>query len=217
MPNLSLNELKQIAKMRRIKGYKSMYKERLLSALDESETAGSRNNFNNARKKQIREDFNKLRDRFLKPKIKKIRRNLCVIENKKNLSNSKIRKIENESKGDKDKNLSPEEYFDMIRPYLNFNFIPTKDSGETRTTHTKSRNIEIMMGSETNDIIEELHKVLLRNYQKGEESMRGSEFVRDSIDSLYYHLPKISLKRGRSYIDSPKCLKIKKQNKSKKY
>ena len=129
MPDLSLNELKQIAKMRRIKGYKSMSKERLLSALDESETTGSRNSFNNARMKQIREDFNKSRDRFLKPKIKKIRRNLCVIENKKNLSNLKIREIEYEGKGDKDKNFSPEEYFDMIRPYLNFNFISTKDSG----------------------------------------------------------------------------------------
>ena len=82
MPNLSLNELKQIAKIRRIKGYKSMSKEMLLSALDESESAGSGNNFNNARIKKIREDFNKLRDRFLKPKIKEIRRNLYEIENK---------------------------------------------------------------------------------------------------------------------------------------
>ena len=60
MPNLSLNELKQIAKIRRIKGYKSMSKEMLLSALDESESAGSGNNFNNARIKRIREDFNKV-------------------------------------------------------------------------------------------------------------------------------------------------------------
>ena len=99
MPNLSLNELKQIMKMRRIKGYKSMSKERLLSALDESEcnsieSSRSRNNFNNARIKKIREDFNKLRDRFLKPKIKEIRRNLYEIENKKNLSKSKIKEIE---------------------------------------------------------------------------------------------------------------------------
>ena len=60
MPNLSLNELKQIAKIRRIKGYKSMSKEMLLSALDESESAGSGNNFNNARIKKIRENFNKV-------------------------------------------------------------------------------------------------------------------------------------------------------------
>ena len=40
--------------------------------------------------------------------------------------------------------------------------------------------------------------------------MRGSKFVFDSIDLLYYHLQKIGLKRGRSYIDSPKWLKNKK-------
>ena len=57
--------------MRRTEAYKSISKERLLSALDESEF-----NFNNARIKKIREDFSKLRNRFLKPKIKEIRRNL---------------------------------------------------------------------------------------------------------------------------------------------
>ena len=61
-PNLSLNELKEIAKMRRVKGYKSMSKEKLLSALDESESARSGKKFNNARIKKIREDFNKLTD-----------------------------------------------------------------------------------------------------------------------------------------------------------
>ena len=35
MLNLSLNELKLVAKSRSIKGYKSMSKERLLSALNE--------------------------------------------------------------------------------------------------------------------------------------------------------------------------------------
>ena len=40
--------------------------------------------------------------------------------------------------------------------------------------------------------------------------MRGSEFNFDSVDLLYYHLQKISLKRGRSYIDSPEWLKNKK-------
>ena len=94
MPNLSLNELKQIARLRPIKGYKSMSKERLLGVLDESESAVSGKKFNNARIKKIREDFNKLRDRFLKPKIKEIRRNLYEIENKKNISRSKIKKIE---------------------------------------------------------------------------------------------------------------------------
>ena len=53
MPNLPLNKLKQIAKMRHIKGYKSMSKERLLSALDQTESSGSVNNFDYARTKKI--------------------------------------------------------------------------------------------------------------------------------------------------------------------
>ena len=68
-----------------------------------------------------------------------------------------------------------------------------------------------MMVSETNDIIEEFFKSLLQKYQEGlEESMEGSEFVRDSIDLLHYHLQKISLKRGGSHIDSPEWAKDKK-------
>ena len=40
--------------------------------------------------------------------------------------------------------------------------------------------------------------------------MRGSEFVFDNADSLYYKLHKISLNKGGSYIDSAKWLKNKK-------
>ena len=40
--------------------------------------------------------------------------------------------------------------------------------------------------------------------------MKGSEFVFDSANLLSYHLQKISLNRGGSYVDSPKWLKNKK-------
>ena len=52
MPNLSLNELKQITKIRRIKDYKNLSKERLLSVLDESEAAKSKKNLDNAKIKR---------------------------------------------------------------------------------------------------------------------------------------------------------------------
>ena len=74
---------------------------------------------------------------------------------------------------------------------MQINFISSKDSGETRTMDTTSRNIEILVGSETNDIIEELSESPLQNYQKGlEESIRGNELICDSVDLLYYHLQK---------------------------
>ena len=89
--------------------------------------------------------------------------------------------------------------------------VSKKDSDETCTMRTKSDNIEIMMDSETDEIIEELFKSLFQRYQEGlEESMRGSEFIFDSVDALYYDLNKISLSRGESYIDFPEWLKNKK-------
>ena len=91
------------------------------------------------------------------------------------------------------------------------NFISSKDSDETRTMHTKSNNVEIMMGSETNEIIEELFESFLQKYQEGlEESMRRSEFVYDSVDVFYYNFNEVSLSRGGSYIDSPKWFRNKK-------
>ena len=75
---------------------------------------------------------------------------------------------------------------------------------------TKSDNIEIMMGIETDEIIEEFFESLLKRYQEAlEESVDGSHFIFDRLDVLYYNLNKISLSRGGSYIDSPEWLKIK--------
>ena len=92
------------------------------------------------------------------------------------------------------------------------NFISSKDSDETRTMHTKSNNVEIMMGSETDEIIIELFKSFLQRYQEEVDLLkrRGSEFIFDSVDALYYDLNKITLSRGGSYINSPKWLKNKK-------
>ena len=43
---------------------------------------GAEEILDNARIKKIRENFNELRDKFLKPNIKEIRRNLYETENK---------------------------------------------------------------------------------------------------------------------------------------
>ena len=85
---------------------------------------------------------------------------------------------------------------------MSINFISSKDSDETRDMHTKSDNMEIMMGSETDNIIDKLFESFLQKYQEGlEESRRGSEFIFGSVDLLYYNLEKISLNRkGSSYI-----------------
>ena len=98
-----------------------------------------------------------------------------------------------------------------IQLTLIINFISYKGSDEIRTMHLKSNNVEIKMGNETDEIIEERFESLLQKYQAGlEERIRGSEFVFDSVNSLNYNLHKMSLNRGGSYIDSAKWLKNKK-------
>ena len=139
--------------------------------------------------------------------------------------------IQYESKGDKDKILTIGEHLDMIKPCLvdmtndhktqsewkiqltaAINFISSKPySDETRIMYAKSNNIEIMIGSDTNEVVEELFKSILRKYQENlEEKMSGSEFIFNGVDVLYYDLTKISLNRGGSYIDPPVWINNKK-------
>ena len=57
--------------------------------------------------------------------------------------------------------------------------------------NSKSDNIEIMMGTETDNIIKELFESFLKRYQQNlEEEMKDSNFVFDSVDLLYYSLHK---------------------------
>ena len=78
--------------------------------------------------------------------------------------------------------------------------------------NSKSDNLEIITNIETKDIIDELFKIFFFKYHEGLEIKirEGSNFVFESVDLLYYHLHKISLNRGRSYIDSPDWIKHKK-------
>ena len=85
------------------------------------------------------------------------------------------------------------------------NFISSKqDSDKKCTPHVKSDNMEIMMGSETEEIIEEIFKSFLQRYQEGlEKLLNDSDLIFDNADALYYNFNKISLSRSGSYIDSP--------------
>ena len=49
---------------------------------------------------------------------------------------------------------------------MQINFISSLDSRETRTIRSKRDNIEIMVVSETDDIIKELIDSLLQRYQE---------------------------------------------------
>ena len=53
-----------------------------------------------------------------------------------------------------------------IQLTMSINFISSKDSDETRIMHTKSNNMEIMMGNETDEIIKKLFESLSQRYQQ---------------------------------------------------
>ena len=80
MLNLSTKELEAIAKIRSIKGYKSMSEDELLSALNSSKPIKKgkkqKTNFSKARIEKIRKQFNESRHTFSKLKIKEIIENL---------------------------------------------------------------------------------------------------------------------------------------------
>ena len=89
-------------------------------------------------------------------------------------------------------------------------FVSSLDINEIHTMHTESDNVEIMNGTETNEAINELFNSFLRRYQEGlETKMKGSGYIFERVDLLEYHLHKISLNRGSSYIISPEWLKNK--------
>ena len=89
------------------------------------------------------------------------------------------------SRGDKDNMLAIYEYFDKIKPYLKdmiddykskgewkiqlvmrVVFVSFIDKNEAQVMHTKSDNVKIMNGTDTNETINELIKSFAKRYQE---------------------------------------------------
>ena len=120
--------------------------------------------------------------------------------------------IQYESEGDEI--LTRKEYLALIEKYLRklinyyknkgewkvqltaeINFISLNPgSDETRIMHTRSDNIEIMIGDDNDDVIEELFKLFLKRYDENlQNKMRGSEFEFDGINFLYYDFNQLQI------------------------
>ena len=70
-----------------------------------------------------------------------------------------------------------------IQLTMQISFISSSDTEEIRTMDSKSKNIEILMGNETDDIINKLFESFKQTCQGGlEEKMGKSEFVFESVD-----------------------------------
>ena len=93
---------------------------------------------------------------------------------------------------------------------MHINFIFSRDTGETRIYYVQGDNVSIIQGENTNDIIKKNFNSFLHNYQEELKIIKGSDFVFESVDLLDYKLHRVRLKRGGSYIKSPKWLENKK-------
>ena len=124
--------------------------------------------------------------------------------------------------------LSFNEYLELIKPYLydlinvykakgewklqlsvEIYFASQKSgSDENRVMYTRSTPEEFMIGSETEEVAEKLFLSILQKYQDNlQNKMKGSDFIFNGINYLYYDLNRITINKGGSYIESPKWRK----------
>ena len=109
------------------------------------------------------------------------------------------------SNGDRNRNLSLGEYLNKIKPYLRdiiiylqnsdtwevqltvaINFISSKDAEEECIMHPKSSNIKSTSYNDVNKVVDELFDSICSRYQgNSETSMRGSDFIFDSVQMVY--------------------------------
>ena len=127
--------------------------------------------------------------------------------------------------------LSFNEYLELIKPYLydlinvykakgewniqlsvEISFVSQKPgSDENRVMYTRSTPEEFMIASETEEVAEKLFMSILQKYQDNlQNKMKGSDFIFNGINYLYYDLNRITISKSGSYIESPKWLKDKK-------
>ena len=79
------------------------------------------------------------------------------------------------------------------------------------TIYVKNRNIEVRVAYDTDDIINKLLESFLENYEREQNILRnGSNYVFDCVDHTFVQFHTIELRRGSSYILSPKWISDKK-------
>ena len=123
--------------------------------------------------------------------------------------------------------LPPNEYFKiislikLINKHKNDNwkiqltmkiiFTPIEDFNDERTLYVKTKDVEIMRSSDTNEIVKKSFESIIQKYQELiEYSTKNSGLILEGIELMNYDINKITINRGGSYIESPTWLKSKK-------
>ena len=87
-------------------------------------------------------------------------------------------------------------------------FNSTRNFEETRTIYAASEQVEIVMGSDTENVINTLFNTILQRFQPAQETSNDnrSEFIPERVELLYNYFQKINIRRAESYIMSPDWL-----------
>ena len=77
--------------------------------------------------------------------------------------------------------------------------------------HSKSNKREIMVNDKADKVIEEIFQATFSRYQIGlETTKKGTSFIFDYVNLLYYKCHKVNPKHGGSYKDSPNWIRSRK-------
>ena len=86
---------------------------------------------------------------------------------------------------------------------MHVNFISSRETGEARIYYVWSDSVSIMQGKDTDDVIRDIFRSFLQNFQEELKMIKGSDFVFESIDLMDYKLHRVRLRRSESYIKFP--------------
>ena len=133
---------------------------------------------------------------------------------------------EYEIRSDKDKNMSLQSYLHTITPELTelirekklstqneqkaqlniaIKFKHFTNVEKSYSIYVKSKNKETRQGDDTDNIIAKLLETFMENYEREQDTLRNaSNFVFDYVDLTIVKFHSIELKRGGSYIPTPK-------------
>ena len=94
---------------------------------------------------------------------------------------------------------------------MSITFISYINTDQIQLMHWKSDNVKTKRGVDANDTIQELISTFLQRYQEGlETKLKGSDYIFNHVNLLEYHVHKVSLNQGSSYIPQPEWVSQKK-------
>ena len=78
--------------------------------------------------------------------------------------------------------------------------ISTKCFEKTCTIYTKSEPLEVFMGNDTNDVIDNFSNTLLQRFKQAQKTSNGNgrKCIPDSVELLYYHFKRVDSRRAKS-------------------